>query len=261
MASLFALLIGLAIGSFLNVLIVRIPKGENIAFPPSHCPQCNTPLKWWHNIPLLSWLLLRGQCAYCKKPISKRYPIIELLTGLIFWVLVIKLGLSAEWFITSLIFALLLALSVIDFEYYAVPDSLNFTALGLALLMPLFNMGWAWATDTLYDFSIYQDTLLTNFKDAGIMALSFLLLALLVKFVIKKDALGEADIIIAGTMGALLGLPLVLFAIYVSALLALIPALVARNHMVPFVPFLALGTWIVYIFSDTFLRWWDMLYA
>ncbi|BDY12216.1 prepilin peptidase [Hydrogenimonas cancrithermarum] len=261
MELLFALFLGLAIGSFLNVLIVRIPKGENIAFPPSHCPKCDNALKWWHNIPLLSWIFLQGKCAYCKSPISRLYPVVELLTGLVFMTLAMKLGVGVEWFVTGLIFSLLLALSIIDFKYYAVPDSLNFTALALALLMPIFTFGGDWMTDGVKDFSLYQDALLESFKNAAIMGSSFFLLGLAVKFLIKKDALGEADIIIAATMGALLGFPLVLIAIYVSALLAIVPALFARGHMVPFVPFLALGTWIVYIFSDTFLKWWNMLYA
>ncbi|BBG65486.1 leader peptidase (prepilin peptidase) / N-methyltransferase [Hydrogenimonas sp.] len=261
MSILFALFIGLAIGSFLNVLIVRIPKGENIAFPASHCPKCGNALKWWHNIPLVSWVVLQGKCAYCKSPISRIYPIVELLTGLIFATLAMKLGLNAEWFITGLVFALLLALSVIDFEYYAVPDSLNFTALGLALLMPLFIFGWDWATGGLKEFSFYQEDLINRFKVAAIMAFAFFALGYIVKKAIKKDALGEADIIIAATMGAMLGFPLVLMAIYVAAVAALIPALAARGHMVPFVPFLALGTWIVYIFSDTFMKWWGVLYA
>ena len=261
MALLFALFVGLAIGSFLNVLIVRIPKGENVAFPPSHCPKCGNALKWWHNIPLLSWVVLQGKCAYCESPISRIYPTVELITGLLFLMVAMKTGLNAEWFIISLIFALFLALSVIDFEYYAVPDSLNFTALALALLLPLFMFGWDWATDALKNFDWYRDMLVTRFKDAAIMALSFFALGFAVKLLIKKDALGEADVIIAGTMGAMLGFPLVLVAIYVSALLAIVPALFARGHMVPFVPFLALGTWITYIFSDTFLQWWNMLYA
>ncbi|MCF6201538.1 MAG: prepilin peptidase [Hydrogenimonas sp.] len=261
MSLIFALFIGLAIGSFLNVLIVRIPKSENIAFPPSHCPKCGNALKWWHNIPLVSWLLLQGKCAYCKSPISRIYPTVELITGLIFALLAMKLGLGAEWFVTSLIFSLLLALSIIDFKYYAVPDSLNFTALGLALLAPLFMLGWDLALGEPKSFSFYQDMLLLKFKDAAIMALSFFVLGFAVKKIIKKDALGEADIIIAATMGALLGFPLVLIAIYVSAIMAIVPALFARNHMVPFVPFLALGTWIVYIFSDQFIKWWGMIYA
>ena len=261
MSYIFIFLIGLAIGSFLNVLIVRIPKNENIVFPASHCPICNHTLKPWHNIPILSWLLLRGSCAFCKTPISKMYPMVELITGFIFLFIAIKEGVNINWFIISLIFSLLFALSIIDFKYYAVPDSLNFTALALALLLPVFSFIADYLTQELQSFSNYQSILITNFKDAGIMALSFFLLGYVVKKVIKKDALGEADIIIAATMGALLGFPSVLMAIYAAAVLAIIPAIFARNHMVPFVPFLALGTLIIYFFNDTFLSWWNQLYA
>ena len=258
---LFALFVGLAIGSFLNVLIVRIPKGENIAFPPSHCPKCGNPLKWWHNIPLLSWVALRGRCAYCQSPIGRIYPTVELLTGLLFTVVALKTGLGAEWFVVSLIFALLLALSVIDFEYYAVPDSLNLTALALALLLPVLLFGWDWAFGTLQPFDHYQEELVRRFRDAAVLAAGFYALGLFVKLVIKKEALGEADVILAGTMGALLGFPLALIAIYIAAVLAIVPALFARGHMVPFVPFLALGTWIAYIFDAPLLAWWRTLYA
>jgi len=261
MIYLFSFLIGLTIGSFLNVLIVRVPKDESIVFPASHCPTCNNPLKFWHNIPLLSWILLKGKCSFCKTSISKMYPTVELITGFIFLVVSLKEGISVDWFAISLIFSLLFALSIIDFKYYAVPDSLNFTALGLALLLPLFNFAYDYLTLDVQNFAIYQKMLITNFKDSAIMALSFFLLGFIVKKIIKKDALGEADIIIAGTMGALLGFPSVLIAIYTSALLAIIPALFARNHMIPFVPFLALATLITYFFNDTFLKWWNLLYA
>jgi leader peptidase (prepilin peptidase)/N-methyltransferase len=259
--SIFTFLIGLAIGSFLNVLIVRVPKNENIAFPASHCPICNHALKPWHNIPLISWILLKGKCAFCKTPISKMYPIVELITALIFLFVSFKEGVSINWFIISLIFSILFALSIIDLKYYAVPDSLNFTALILALLLPLFNFVIDYLMQDLKNFAYYQNGLIENFKNAAIMALSLFILGLVVKKIIKKDALGEADIIIAATMGALLGFPSVLMAIYASALFAIIPALFARNHMIPFVPFLALGTLVVYFFNDRFLMWWNLLYA
>jgi len=258
---LFIFLIGLAIGSFLNVLIVRVPKNESIIAPASCCLVCKKRLKPWHNIPLISWILLKGSCAYCKNPISKMYPIVELITGFIFLFVSFKEGLTVEWFIISLIFSLLFALSIIDFKYYAVPDSLNFTALILALLLPLFTFIVDYLTQNLQNFSYYQDMLIANFKDATIMALLLFLLGFIVKMVIKKDALGEADIIIVATMGAMLGFPLVFIAIYIAALLAILPAMLARNHMIPFVPFLALGTLIVYFFNDTLLSWWERVYA
>ena len=261
MSYLFVLFIGLAIGSFLNILIIRIPKNESIIFPASHCTVCNHPLKLWHNIPIFSWFMLKGHCAFCKTPISKMYPMVELITAFIFLFVSFKEGIGVNWFVISLIFSFLFALSIIDLKYYAVPDSLNFTALILALLLPIFNFAFEYITQDLQDFVIYQKMLITNFKDASLMALLLFLLGYIVKRIIKKDALGEADVIIVATMGALLGFPLALIAIYLAAIFAIVPAFFARNHMVAFVPFLALGTLITYFFDDTFLRWWNQLYA
>jgi len=221
-------LMGAAIGSFLNVVIYRIPKGENIAFPASHCQSCHTPLKWYHNIPILSWLFLGGQCAYCKAPISRQYPIVELITALIFVVLYLKLGLV--WYLPFVLasFSALFALVMIDFKYYAVPDSVNFFALAMALVQP--------------DF-------ITAATDAAIAALGLFLLGLAVSFLFKKEAMGSADVIVAGTMAALLGFPNFFTALFLSALLAIAPSLLAKDTMVPFVPFLALATFIIYIFD------------
>ena len=258
---LFAFVSGAVFGSFLNVLIVRIPKGIGVAFPASHCPACKHPLKWWHNIPLLSWLLLKGRCAFCHEAISPLYPMVELMTGLLFAVVSLKTGLGAQWLIISLIFSLFLALSLIDFRYFAVPDSLNFTALGLALVLPIVELGWEAVTGGVESFSSYKEALLSRFLDAAVMAAIFWLLGFGVKKLIGKEALGEADIVIAATMGAMLGFPLVLVAIYIAALLAIVPALIARGHMVPFVPFLALGTWIAWIFEPIITAWLRGLYG
>ena len=260
-ALLFAFLVGSIIGSFLNVLIVRIPKGENIAYPASHCPTCGHPLRWRHNIPIVSWIMLKGRCAFCQSSISRTYPVIEFMTGLLYATTALKTGLNAEWFVVSTVFALLLALSVIDFRYYAVPDSLNITALALALLLPLFDLGREMLTSQTVSWEHYETALLRRFEDAVILALSFFLLGQGVRWIVKKDALGEADIIIAATMGALLGFPLALIALYIAALLAIGPALFARGHMVPFVPFLAMGTWITWLFDQSILAWWSHLYG
>jgi len=219
---------GTMIGSFLNVVIYRIPKGESIAFPASKCQSCQTPLKWWHNIPLFSWLFLRGKCYFCQEKISAQYPIVELLTGIIFVILYFKLGLV--WYLpfVAATFAALLALVMIDFEYMAVPDNVNFAALIFALIQPDFLMG------LLY---------------AAIAAGGLYLIGLLSSFIAKREAMGGADVIVAGTMGALLGFPNFFVAIFLSALLAMIPALIWREKGVPFVPFLALATFIVYLYD------------
>jgi len=222
-------LLGAVIGSFLNVVIYRIPKGESIVFPSSKCRSCHTPLKWYHNIPILSWLFLGGKCAFCKVPISAQYPVIELITALIFVVLYFKLGLV--WYLPFIwaSFSALFALVMIDFKYYAVPDSVNFFALAMALVQPNF---------------------ITAAMDAAIAALALYLLGLGVSFLFKKEAMGSADVIVAGTMAALLGFPNFFVALFLSAILAIVPSLLAKDTMVPFVPFLALATFIVYLFDE-----------
>ncbi|MBD3791372.1 MAG: prepilin peptidase [Campylobacterales bacterium] len=226
--TLFVFVFGIMIGSFLNVVIYRIPKGENIAFPASRCQGCGTPLKWYHNIPLLSWLVLRGKCAFCKAKISVQYPVVEFVTGVIFLALYFKLGLVWHLPFVAASFAALFALVVIDFEYMAVPDNVNFAALGFALVQPDF-----------LNAALY----------AAIAAGGLYLIGLLSSLLAKRQAMGGADVIVAGTMGALLGFPGFFIAIFLSALLAIVPALIWRERGVPFVPFLALATLITYLFD------------
>jgi len=229
---------GMLIGSFLNVVIYRIPKGESISFPASHCQRCHTPLKWYHNIPLFSWLFLRGRCAFCKEPISMQYPMVELLTGLIFVILYLKLGFV--WYLpfVAASFTALFALVMIDFKYMAVPDNVNFAALLFALIQP-------------------------NFLDAmmygAIAAGGLYLIGLLSSLIARKEAMGGADVIVAGTMGALLGFPNFFMALFLSAILAMIPAMLWREKGVPFVPFLALATLIVYLYDTQALHLLDTI--
>jgi leader peptidase (prepilin peptidase)/N-methyltransferase len=225
--ALIVFIFGAMIGSFLNVVIYRIPKGESIVFPSSKCQSCQTALKWWHNIPLLSWLILRGKCYFCKEKISAQYPMVELLTAVIFVALYFKLGFV--WYLSFVAgsFAALLALVMIDFEYMAVPDNVNFAALIFALVQPEFI-----------------NALIYALTAAG----GLYLIGKLAAFIARKEAMGGADVIVAGTMGALLGFPNFFVAIFLSAILAMIPALIQRERGVPFVPFLALATFIVYLY-------------
>ena len=226
--ALLVFVFGTMIGSFLNVVIYRIPKGESIVFPASKCQSCQTPLKWYHNIPIFSWLFLRGRCGFCKADIAKQYPMVELLTGIIFLALYFKLGLV--WYLPFVAgsFAALLALVMIDFKYMAVPDNVNFVALLLALVQPDFLHA------ALY---------------AAIAAGGLYLIGLLSSLLARKQAMGGADVIVAGTMGALLGFPNFFIALFLSAVLAIVPSLVNRENGVPFVPFLALATFIVYLYD------------
>jgi len=225
----FVFIFGLLIGSFLNVVIFRVPKAQSISFPASHCQSCQTPLKWYHNIPLLSWIFLKGKCAFCQEPISKQYPIIELLNAMIYLLLFYKVGLV--WYLPFVLatFSALLALVMIDFEYMAVPDSINFFALATSLVQPN-----------------YIDAII----HASIAAGGLWLIGFISSLIARKQAMGGADVIVAGTMGALLGFPNFFIAIFLSAILAIIPSLINRESGVPFVPFLAMATLIVYLYDS-----------
>ena len=249
MITAIAILFGLIFGSFLNVLIARIPKDENVAFPASHCPKCDTPLKAYHNIPLFSWLFLRGKCSFCKEKISIQYPIVELLNGLIWGAVFFKLGLSYMALMIAFSFSFLLALSVIDFYIKMVPDSLNLLALTTAIVAATSFQGFA-----------------LNFQNALLAVGGFALLRFYLSYLIKKEALGEGDLMVAGTMGAMLGIKLLLMAIFTSAILALPVMMYQRDETdesktVPFVPFLALALFIVYIFDFAFIDYWNSLYG
>lgn len=219
---------GLMIGSFLNVVIYRVPKGENIAFPASHCQSCQHPLRWYHNIPLFSWIFLAGKCAFCHSSISKQYPIVEFITAILFLLLYQKIGIIWYFPFVAFAFTALFALTMIDFKYMAVPDSINFAALLLALIQP-----------------DYLDAMLNAAMAAG----GLYAIGLFSSLLARKQAMGGADVIVAGTMGALLGFPHFFVAIFLSAILAMIPAIIWRDKGVPFIPFLALATFIVYLYD------------
>ena len=222
------MVLGLAIGSFLNVLILRVPKGESISFPASHCPKCNKKLKFYHNIPLLSWIFLGGKCAYCKEKISLQYPLVELLVSIIFTLAYIKNASTMQGAILGMLFALLLALSIIDLRYKAVPDAISMPALFI---------------------SFFARDFLSSFQDALLFAGGFTLLRMIVSWIIKKEAMGEADIIIASIIGATLGINLGLSAIYISAVIALPAFLIVgkKGFHLPFIPFLTLGLFITWL--------------
>ncbi|MEK6659875.1 MAG: prepilin peptidase [Campylobacterota bacterium] len=271
MELILAFILGTLFGSFLNVVILRLPKDESIVFDASHCPTCKNSLKPWHNIPLFSWIFLRGRCSFCNTKISLQYPLIELASGLIFLVLANKFGFSFPALLIGFSFLTLLALSMIDFKYKMIPDSLNL----LALLFAIFG---AWNLSGIA----------VNFQNALLFAGGFTLLRFAISYVLtssahrhaKKtittwtknyhiypfiEAMGEGDIMVAATMGALLGVKLTLVAVFLSALLSLPVMLFVmkkskEEQRVPFVPFLAMATFIVYIFDSPILSYIEANY-
>lgn len=239
---------GICIGSFLNVLIYRLPKGENIAYPASHCTKCNHKLKPYHNIPLFSWIFLGGRCAFCKDKISIIYPVVELLNGLLFVLALYLCNSHLESIFIALCFSMLLSLSFIDAKYKAVPESL----LLLSLIFAVFSL-----SDEL-------GLLLNGIKNALLFAGGISILKAFVSFFINfnrrgevLEAMGDADTIIVALIGALLGVKLGLFAIFLSACFTLpffmyVRIKGAEDFEMPFIPYLSMGFLCTYSFSEFF---------
>lgn len=232
------IIFGLCLGSFLNVLIIRIPRDENIAFPASHCVSCGEKLKFYHNVPLFSFIFLRGKCGFCKSRISLQYPLIEAVSSALCVFVYLKFGFSVESIFIALSLLLLLALSVIDWRFSEVPDNLNFFALIFALIGGIL---------------LYKDFLFviaSAFSFAGF----FTLLRFAFQSLLKKEALGEGDIIIASTMAGLLGWQLAMVAIFLGALFAMFPLLfLGKSARIPFIPFLFAGLLVCLFFSEVFM--------
>lgn len=140
----FALAFGLAVGSFLNVVIWRLPRRESLVRPASRCPRCERPIRPWENIPVLSWLFLRGRCAGCRGPISVRYPAIELLTGLWFVAMALLVADPVAWAAWAVFGAMLIALAGIDLDHYILPDVLTMPLIPLGILFQGVWMGRPW---------------------------------------------------------------------------------------------------------------------
>lgn len=241
MEGVLVTLFGLCIGSFLNVAIIRLPKNESINLPASHCPTCLHPLAWYHNVPLFSWIFLRGKCAFCRSHISFQYPLVELSSAFLYAFIYFHLANTLQALLIASVFALLLALSIIDLRYKAVPDALSLPALILSFCIgdPLVSL---------------QNGLL--FMGA------FAFLRFFVSALAKKEVMGEADIIIAGIIGALLGIKLGLAAIYISAVIALIVFMIIRKkgYELAFIPFLALGLLLTWLFETPILHIMELIY-
>jgi leader peptidase (prepilin peptidase)/N-methyltransferase len=236
-----SLLFGLCFGSFLNVCICRIPAEISLSHPPSSCPKCKTRIKWYDNIPVLSWFLLGGKCRACRQPISISYPIIEFTTGLFFCVIFLIYGLSWITPIYCLaVFGLLLA-TFIDLEEMWIPDRVS---IGGMIVFPLLSM----LVPELHGV----DGWLAGLKASMIgLAVGFGLFWLIGKVgtaIFKKDAMGFGDVKLMGGLGALFGWQAVLFIMFFSALAGTIigVALILMkkkevSSQIPYGPYLALA--------------------
>ena len=224
----FAAPFGLLIGSFLNVLAHRLPRGESLVAPGSHCPGCDTAIKPWDNIPVLSWIFLRGRCRHCAERISPRYPLVELTTAVVFAAVALAKGLNDDLVVLLPFAAMLIAVADIDLEHRIVPNK---------ILLPM--AVWGVAASALVRPDALPELLI-----AGAAAFTFLLVAAL----IHPAGMGMGDVKLAGVMGLYLGASIApaLLAAFLSGSLVGVGMLVwhgaeGRKRGVPFAPFLALG--------------------
>lgn len=243
-----AALYGAAIGSFLNVVVWRLPRGESLVRPRSHCPRCGIDLAPRDNIPILSWLLLRGRCRHCAEPISPRYPLIELLTAVLFAVIVAVGGAEDRLLLGLPFAAVLVAVAFIDLEHRIVPNR---------ILLPA--AAWALPAAAVVDVGAFPEHMI-----AGVGAFTFLLLVALV----YPAGMGMGDVKLAGVMGLYLGVAVIpaLFTGFLAGSLVGVALLArhgagARKRAVPFAPFLAVGGIVgvlagpelVNLYADNFL--------
>jgi leader peptidase (prepilin peptidase)/N-methyltransferase len=235
---------GTVFGSFFNVVIHRLPRGESLVLPGSHCPHCGRAIRWWDNIPLVSFLLLGGRCRYCRRPISWRYPAVELVTGLLLTAAWLRFGPSGEWLAwltASLLTLLLVPIFFIDLEHRLVPNVITYPGIVAGLLL-------AAAGGRLVNAAIVA-------AGAGLV---FLAIALL-----SRGGMGGGDVKLAAMLGAFLGWPDAAVGILLAFIggaavgVALIVAgLRTRKDAIPFGPALATGALIALYAADPLIRWY-----
>jgi leader peptidase (prepilin peptidase) / N-methyltransferase len=204
---LFFFLFGIVIGSFLNVCIARIPEGQSVVTPASHCPRCEKPIQFYDNIPVLSWFLLRGKCRNCQLPISLMYPIVEFLTGAFFVLTYYSFGVTLPTFKFLILGCLLIILVATDIAYRILPDAVNWFGFGLALAFATrvppggFSEFWLRPRHISPLVMGVMDALL----GAAFGSMLLLMAATLYKLVRKREGMGMGDVKMMAMVGAFLG--------------------------------------------------------
>ena len=223
---------GLVVGSFLNVCISRIPRDESIVSPRSRCPRCGAPIRWYHNIPILSFVWLKGRCVDCREPISIRYPVVELLTAVLFVACFAKFGLSLALLKFCVLSFLLVGLIFMDAETGLLPAEFTYTGIGLGLLFSWLVPGDSSGTSFLasllgmhLELGVRQTSLLDAAVAMLVSAAFFYAIWALYYLVRKRHGLGFGDIALIAMCGAFLGLKLTLFVLFSAPILATVYAI------------------------------------
>ncbi|MDZ4169140.1 MAG: prepilin peptidase [Coriobacteriia bacterium] len=264
-----AFVLGLVFGSFANVVIWRYPRGESLSFPPSRCPACEHPIAWYDNVPVLSWLVLRGRCRGCGGRISARYPVVELSSGLLWLLALVLYGPTLRTLFAIAFFYLLLILAMIDLDTYRLPNALVglLAGVGVAGVITSFVAGTSALPLLLAAEGPLSSPVL--FAVLGAVAASGLSLgiALVYERTRKREGFGMGDVKLLAAMGPFLGLYTLLVLFAASVIGAFVGVAAARRSpdglaaRVPFGPFLALGAVIVTVFGPAAWDWYASLLA
>lgn len=243
---LYIFVIGIVVGSFLNVVIYRVPKELSFTKGRSFCPHCNTQIKGYHNVPVFSYLWLRGKCADCGERIAIRYPLVELLTGLMAILILAIYGVSFQWLVVFSAGAILICITMIDFDTMTIPNGLV-----IALMAP-----------ALLSFFFFPEVgILSRFIGIFVVSLPMLILVLFI-----PDAFGGGDIKLMAVAGFMLGWGNTLLATFIGLLLggAVAVRLLAKKtkdkHMA-FGPYLCIGIMTALLFGDIIIGWYFSLFG
>jgi len=239
---------GLLIGSFLNVVIARLPEGRSLVRPGSACPGCGAAIAWYDNVPVVSFVALRGHCRACAMTIPWRYPVVEAVTGALFGAAALVFGATLHAVVACALLAALVAITMIDLERHIIPDviSLPGTLAGVLANLATGRVSW-------------KESLIGIAVGGGV----FLTIALVGSWLAGQDAMGGGDIKLAAMLGSFLGWKVLLFSLFVSALGGGILAaalmgsgLRGRKDPLPFGPFLAAGGAVGLFWGERMVRWY-----
>jgi leader peptidase (prepilin peptidase) / N-methyltransferase len=237
--NIFIFCFGSVIGSFLNVCAYRLPRERSVVKPNSFCPACEIPIKFYDNIPIVSYLFLRAKCRACGARISLQYPAVELITGLLFLMLYWKFGFGRTLPVLMLFVSVLIVISVIDLEFQLIPDVLSIGALVAGVVLAFIRPGFSFL-DALFGIALGGGVLFT--------------IAFGYQFVTKREGMGGGDIKLIAMIGAFCGMKGVLFSIICASLLGTIvgiPLMLIKGkdskYAIPFGPFLSSAA-VIYLF-------------
>lgn len=252
MLIIFIFLVGLCLGSFLNVCIYRLPLSKSIIKPRSFCPNCNSPIPWYDNIPLLSYLFLKRRCRYCKEKIPFRYFLVELLTGVILVVLYLYFNSIILVFSYTFLVAGLIIATFTDIIHRIIPDKVNIGCL-------IIGLGLSFCFPQLHDTMIHWKGILFSSIGALVGGGTIFVLGLLGKLIFKKESMGGGDVKLLAMAGSYLGWKLILLTFFIApffgSIFGIIKKIVSEDEYIPYGPFLALGCVVSLFWGEEILRW------